>query len=914
MRIIDILNAPKCKKIFLEIQEFVKLSLFEYNNTIERDSKREGFCFPDKDIFDSVWGTVNFSGTEICVIDSPLLQRLRRIHQLGLASSVYCNADSSRFSHTIGVTEVSDRMAKVIKKRLNMTIGEGQEKRYDIGEIVRLAAIFHDTGHMFFSHVSELYFSYDKSFPRYEEILSAKSFFCENTSSSVSLHELFSVMIVNSEETLRLFELIAPHMKKSRLVQKEHYEQLAEYISCLIIGIPVDKFILPYSAIINSAIDADKLDYLSRDSACTKVPIAVDIARIIQKLDVVNIKEIEYPAIWNDTTSDAVPLKIMAIKSSAKKVFWQLSNARSNMYESVYYHHKILTAESMFRKMLRNLYEIEDETNLSFTKIMSLTDDMFNEYWNLILINPEFKEAEGVKKVSELIKNISERNLYKRVASFTRNSFKGSLSSIKTFFNQVIQDSLSDKYRQFCSLMNEEYEIICNLLEIQDSTQQPFEFMFVFSKYDAMSSMPIESGDGFCVWSSSLMKQETMEAGKKSQQEQFYLLTNCKDRKIVYLALEKVLTKFGIEQLARDSAICSKVPYEEMNKTRMRLLELGYYNDALYLLQDENFTRLLDQKAFKVVINKYRSFLGVNSCQITEESLNKFLRQFLWLNMDKKELVLLLDGILKLLESAYYLDRESFSTQVGKLIEELSKLQYNDKHIVTLGGLFDSAKHLMYYFNDIKGIKNVNFDGSLESALKNTTENDCLCFFDDGAYSGKQVISIFQELMGVPIDERTTNEHHVDELTQENKEKIKKTNIVLAYLCFNKQSENYIKEELRKLGIENITILFVKDLSEKIFATDNSIFFNNEQKTLVEKWLTDIGYTILLSSKRKANGEYKPRWNEERIQEAALGYNNAQQLVIFSTNIPTYSITAFWANGDYGTHEWKGLFQRTVKD
>lgn len=44
-------------------------------------------------------------------------------------------------------------------------------------------------------------------------------------------------------------------------------------------------------------------------------------------------------------------------------------------------------------------------------------------------------------------------------------------------------------------------------------------------------------------------------------------------------------------------------------------------------------------------------------------------------------------------------------------------------------------------------------------------------FFDDGAYSGKQVISIFQELMGVPIDERTTNEHHVDELTQENKEK-----------------------------------------------------------------------------------------------------------------------------------------------
>lgn len=914
MRIIDILNAPKCKPLFSEIQEFVKQSLFEYNNAIERERKREGFYLPDKDIFDFVWGTIDFSGAEICILDSPLLQRLRKVHQLGLASSVYCNADSSRFSHTIGVTEVSNRMVKVIKKRLNMTIVEGQEKRYDIEEIVRLAAIFHDTGHMFFSHVSEMYFSYDKSFPRYEEVLSAKTYFCENTSSNVSLHELFSVMIVNSAETLRLFKLIAPHMKKSRLVQKEHYEQLAEYISCLIIGIPVDKFILPYSSIINSSIDADKLDYLSRDSACTKVPIAVDIARIIQKLDVVSIKEIDYPAIWNDITSDAVPLKIMAIRSSAKKVFWQLSIARSNMYESVYYHHKILTAESMFRKMLKSFYEIEDDTNLSFTKIMRITDDMFNQYWDLMLISPEMRGTKGTEDVSELIKNINERNLYKRVASFSRNSFKGPLSSIKSFFNQVIQDSYSDKYKLFCDLMNQEFETICNLLKIRDYKKQNFDFMFVFSKYDAMSSMPIESGDGFCVWSSSLMKQETIEAGKKSLQEQFYLVTNCTDRKLVYLALEKVLTKFGIEQLSKESAICSKVPYEEMNKTRMRLLELGYYNDALYLLKDENFNRLFNKNVFNAVINKYHSFLGVYSCRITEESLNQFLRQFLWLNINKKDLVLLLDGILKLLDGAYYLDRDSFGVQVGKLIENLSNLQYNEKHIVTLGGLFDSAKHLMYYFNDIKGIKDVVFDGSLESALKNTSLNDCLCFFDDGAYSGKQVISIFQELMGVPIEKRTTNEHHVDELTQSNKEKIKKTNIVLAYICFNKQAETYIKDELKKLGIEKVTILFVKDLSEKIFAPNNTVLSNNEQKKLVEKWLKEIGYNILSSSKKKADGEYKPRWSEERVQESALGYNNAQQLVVFSTNIPTYSITAFWTNGYYGIHKWKGLFQRTDKD
>jgi hypothetical protein len=61
-------------------------------------------------------------------------------------------------------------------------------------------------------------------------------------------------------------------------------------------------------------------------------------------------------------------------------------------------------------------------------------------------------------------------------------------------------------------------------------------------------------------------------------------------------------------------------------------------------------------------------------------------------------------------------------------------------------------------------------------------------------------------------------------------------------------------------------------------------------------------------------GEFKERWNELRVKEAVLGYNDAQQLVVFSTNIPTYSITAFWANGQYEGNDWEGLFQRTNKD
>lgn len=911
MRIIDVLNSEQCKTIFSEVQNFVYLSLSEYNNAI----KNRGFYCSDKDIFDFVWGTVNFSAAEICVLDSPLLQRLRRIHHLGLASSVYCNADSSRFSHTIGVTEIANRMVNVLKSRLN----EKKHEIYSINEIVRLAAIFHDVGHMFYSHVSEMYFSYDESFPRHGEVTDAKIYFCEMTSSNVSLHELFSVMIVNSSETLKLIENIAPYMRESRLTDKEHYEQIVEYISCLIIGVPVDKFILPYSAIINSAIDADKLDYLSRDSACTKVPIAVDIARIAQKLDVVSVPNIEYPKIWNDISSEATPLRIMAIKDSAKKVFWQLSNARSNMYESVYHHHKVLTAETMFRQALQKIYLIEDEENIKFDRILTFTDDVFGEYWNLIFFKSDQSYSKKVQEISQIFKNIRERNLYKRVAAFSRDSVEGSLYHVKKFFDKIIQNSFSDEHKKFMCLLKDEYKKICHLLNKAEMFDTSLEFMFIYSKYDAMSSIPIGCGEGYdCIWSSELMKQETMEAGKKSKQEQFYLLTNCQERPLIYLALEKTLVNFEIYKLHENAAICSKISREKMNNLRRKLFEAGYYKDTLYILNDDIFIKLMDAKLVSDVLSKFRSFSGTDSCQVNMNTLTKFLRQFLWINLDKSELELILDGVLRLLNEAYYLDRDAFSSQAIELLKRLST--HNEKkHIVNLGGLFDSSKHLMYYFNDVRyddveGLKKITFEGSLETALDNVDENNCLCFFDDAAYSGKQVISIFQELMGVSVDKRTTNEHHVSELSDANKKKLQNTKIVLSYLCFNSQSTEYIQSELNKLGLKNIMIEFVNDLSLKIFSDENAIFANNRQKELVKNCLADIGKSILLSSKKLDTGEFKKNWNEERVKNAALGYNDAQQLVVFSTNIPTYSITAFWGRGEYNGRMWEGLFKRTEKN
>lgn len=912
MRIRDILNAAECKPLFNEVQAFVEESLSDYNKSIEEN----GFCYDDKDIFDFVWGTIEFSRAEICILDSPLLQRLRRIRQLGLASTVYCNADSSRFSHTIGVTEVASRMARVVKKKAG-DVFNGEEfeefKVFDIEEIVRLAAIFHDTGHMFYSHVSEVYFTFDNSFPRYSEITKAKSFFCEKTSSDASLHEMLGVMIVNSPQTIRLFELVAPYMKNSRMTNREHYLQLAEFISCLIIGSPTNKYILPYSTIINGAIDADKFDYLQRDSQCTKVPIAVDIARIIRKLYVVNIKEIEHSQIWEDSTSQTVPLRVMAIKNSARNVFFQLSNARSSMYESVYHHHKVLTAEMMFRSILRRIYSMKDCESISFTDILKLTDEAFNDYWKYTLI-PELNVPEDkINEISQDLFDLKNRKLYKRVAAFSSDYLIAGKAAKEDFLNAIVQNPLSSDYDKFIRILNLEYTNVCSILG--KKPQENPSFMFVYSKFDPMPSVPVERGDGYCIWSSKLMKQDTMEAGKKSKQEQYYLVTDCLERRPVYLALEKTLTFFDITGLKQEASICAKIQHSKLMDSRRILFEQDYYKDTLYILDDDFLlNKVYNKPLIEKILSKYQTYMGVNECLVTRTRLLKYLRQFLNFSIPYSEFIPLMNGVLYLISNATYLDRETIAKEFKNLFgHKLQEIQATGIHIVNLGGVFDSSTHLLYFLNDFKGKNSYVFDNSIEKALKNVKKDDYICFIDDGAYSGNQVVSIFQELMGIPMENRTTNEHHVNELSSEDKTRLKESKIALAYLFFNSNSECFIREHLEKLGIMDLSIIYNHNISSKIFE-DKNFFDNEEQQDLVKKYLRKIGISILDSTKIKKNGEYKDRWDQDRIDKAALGYNDAQQAIVFNNNIPTYSITALWANGKPNGHNWEGLFQRTSKD
>ena len=95
------------------------------------------------EIRDPVHGFITVEDSIEPLLNSALMQRLRRIKQTAMANLVYPGANHTRFEHSIGCMHVAGRLAKA----LGCTDTEI--------ELIKKTALLHDIGHGPFSHVSE---------------------------------------------------------------------------------------------------------------------------------------------------------------------------------------------------------------------------------------------------------------------------------------------------------------------------------------------------------------------------------------------------------------------------------------------------------------------------------------------------------------------------------------------------------------------------------------------------------------------------------------------------------------------------------------------------------------------------------------------------------------------------------------
>lgn len=189
-----------------------------------------------KIINDPVFGFIKIPrGLLYDIVQHPLMQRLNRINQLGLASVVYPGARHTRFQHSLGAFHLMSEAIMSLQQKGNFIFDSE-------AEAVEAAILMHDIGHGPFSHV------------------------LENTLISGISHEEISLLMM--EQINRDF---GGQLNLAIAVFKGEYPK---------------NFL---HQLISSQLDMDRLDYLRRDSFYTGVTEGnIGSARIIKMLNVVD--------------------------------------------------------------------------------------------------------------------------------------------------------------------------------------------------------------------------------------------------------------------------------------------------------------------------------------------------------------------------------------------------------------------------------------------------------------------------------------------------------------------------------------------------------------------------------------------------------------------------------------------------
>lgn len=115
------------------------------------------------EVRDPIHVFVRLTSDERDVLNSRAFQRLRYIHQLAMTYLVYPGATHRRFEHSLGVMELATRIFDVVTDKSNITddvrellpeVDDDFKKTY-WRQVLRIAALCHDVGHLPFSHAAE---------------------------------------------------------------------------------------------------------------------------------------------------------------------------------------------------------------------------------------------------------------------------------------------------------------------------------------------------------------------------------------------------------------------------------------------------------------------------------------------------------------------------------------------------------------------------------------------------------------------------------------------------------------------------------------------------------------------------------------------------------------------------------------
>lgn len=243
---------------------------------------------------DPIHDWISLDEREWRAVDTPVYQRLRGIHQLAMTYLVYPGTTHTRFEHSLGVRHVAGRIVERLADKSPDLFPEEQQ------QTVLHAALLHDVGHGPFSHVSE-------------QVL-------DELSGAEDVHEKISVALARRNGPIR------------EALGEDECDAAADLIE----GVGGRSV---YRDIVSGETDADKLDYLPRDSYFAGVDYGkCDLTRLIDTMVVMG---------------DPAAQTYLGFKASGVFAVEGLVLARHHMFRQVYAHKTRVATDIMITRALR---------------------------------------------------------------------------------------------------------------------------------------------------------------------------------------------------------------------------------------------------------------------------------------------------------------------------------------------------------------------------------------------------------------------------------------------------------------------------------------------------------------------------------------------------------------------------------
>lgn len=396
--------------------------------------------FQHKFINDSVYGGIGLSAFEVDLINTRIFQRLRRLSQLGYVNYVFPCAEHSRFVHSLGVLYVMGRFTAHLRARGDIT--EKDEVK------LRIAALLHDIGHYPLSHLGEYVYAYKeasgkkllkKSLPG--SLLSKVGEITKDEKKATHHEYLGAYIIANNKELQNI-------ISKVKFDDGTKIDPIE--IGQIITGQNGIRNFL-YSQLMHSSLDADRLDYLLRDSYQTGVRYGlVDLDYLIRLIRVVNLP------IEHDGISTA---PVIACNIKGQHVIEHYLMARYFHYSQVIGHKTSLAFEAVAKAMFFKLLMEGKFIFNSYSEILTnINDDKFLK----------FTDSELSKCLDEHYDNTmdSEFKLFYEHVRFRKRP--RTLIEIKAIHDKTDPDYGDRKYYNLKRIITREPECITKLLGINE--------------------------------------------------------------------------------------------------------------------------------------------------------------------------------------------------------------------------------------------------------------------------------------------------------------------------------------------------------------------------------------------------------------------------------------------------------------